>query len=81
MAPCTEWVRSCCAEVALGAARADVRFWHKADIQQPPGDVRFWGDSGHGNERPECLLLTQSGHRAPDKVQDMAQRIATVLSA
>ena len=25
--------------------------------------------------------MTQSGHRVPDKVQDMAQRIATVLSA
>jgi hypothetical protein len=25
--------------------------------------------------------MAQSGHRVPDKVQDMAQRIATVLSA
>ena len=25
-------------------------------------NVRFWGKSGHGDERPECLLLTQSGH-------------------
>ena len=27
-----------------------------------PADVRFRGQSGHGDERPECLLLTQSGH-------------------
>ena len=23
--------------------RTDVRFWHKADIQPSPGNVRFWG--------------------------------------
>jgi len=27
-------------------------------------NVRFWGQSGHRDERPECLLLTQSGHHA-----------------
>jgi hypothetical protein len=26
---------------------ADVRFWHKADIEGAPVNVRFWGNSGH----------------------------------
>jgi hypothetical protein len=25
-------------------------------------NVRFWGQSGHWAEIPECLLLSQSGH-------------------
>ena len=37
-----------------------VRFWHKADIQLSPGNVRFWGQSGHDRDAPRCLLLTQS---------------------
>jgi hypothetical protein len=44
-------------------------------------NVRFRRQSGHHDNSGKCLLLTQSGHRVPDKVQDMAQRIATVLSA
>src|SRR6516162_8938405 len=39
-----------------------VRGWHKADISRLSSDVRFWGQSGHGADALECLLLTQSGH-------------------
>jgi hypothetical protein len=46
-----------------------------------PLKFRFRRQSGHHDNSGKCLLLTQNGHRVPDKVQDMAQRIATVLSA
>jgi hypothetical protein len=34
-------------------------------------NVRFWGQSGHGADVLQCLLLTQSGHcqRQPDHFQ------------
>jgi hypothetical protein len=38
-------------------------FWHLADIQLSPGDVRFWEQSGHHGLSGSCLLLTQSGHQ------------------
>jgi hypothetical protein len=28
---------------SMCAHSRDVRFWHKADIQLSPGNVRFWG--------------------------------------
>jgi hypothetical protein len=39
-----------------------VAFWHKADIHLSPGNVRYWGNSGHRGFTVSCLLLTQSGH-------------------
>jgi hypothetical protein len=27
--------------------RRNVRYWHLADIELEPGNVRFWGQSGH----------------------------------
>src|SRR5262249_62164720 len=36
--------------------------WHIADISPPSSDVRFWGQSGHCSQVPQCPLLTQSGH-------------------
>jgi hypothetical protein len=42
---------------------ANVCLWHKADIQRPPGNVRFRGQSGHRVFRVSCLVLTLSGHR------------------
>jgi len=38
--------------------RRNVRYWHKADIQLSPGNVRFWGKSKRGEEGRECLLMT-----------------------
>jgi hypothetical protein len=45
--------------------RWHVRFWHKADIEWLPINVRFRGKRGHRNERPSRQLLTQSGHWIP----------------
>jgi hypothetical protein len=39
--------------------QAHVRLWHKADIPIPPVNVRFWGQSGHRDFRPSCLVLTK----------------------
>jgi hypothetical protein len=25
----------------------DVAYWHKADMREPPINIRFWGNSGH----------------------------------
>ena len=41
---------------------ADVRFWHKADVQIALMNVRFEGNNGHGADMTRCLLMTQSGH-------------------
>ena len=46
----------------LNPAMANVCFWHKADIPITPMNVRFWGNSGHRLDAPQCPLLTQSGH-------------------
>jgi hypothetical protein len=51
-------------EAQAGACRGgmnNVCYWHKADVEIALPNVRFWGNSGHGDERPECLLMTQSG--------------------
>ena len=45
-----------------------VRSWHKADMPVAAIDVRFWGKSGHRDCTAKCLLLTQSGHRAPQPI-------------
>jgi hypothetical protein len=37
---------------------SDVRYWHKADIPEPPINVRFRGKSGHQDLRPPCPLLS-----------------------
>jgi hypothetical protein len=44
---------------------ANVRCWHKADIQLTPGNVRFWGNSGHRDFRTSCLLLTDAVEKVP----------------
>src|SRR6516164_6729661 len=38
---------------------ANVRFWHKADIQFAPTNVRFRGKSGHRLDVSKCLLMTR----------------------
>jgi hypothetical protein len=40
----------------------DVRFWHKADVEMVPVNVRFRGTRRLGAETLRCRLLTQSGH-------------------
>ena len=40
----------------------NVRYWHKADMDQCTAHVRYWGQSGHALLHCKCLLLTQSGH-------------------
>ena len=42
--------------------RADVGFWHKADITSAWKHVRYWGHSGHHPQARRCPLMTQSGH-------------------
>jgi hypothetical protein len=32
--------------------KRNVRFWHKADIEEVPANFRFRGQSGHLPERP-----------------------------
>ena len=41
---------------------AGVSCWHKADTLVSPTDVCFRGQSGHGPDGLECLLMTPSGH-------------------
>ena len=43
----TRWV----SRPVLVLAGTNVRYWHKADIEELPANVRFWGRSGH------CLTL------------------------
>jgi hypothetical protein len=45
-----------------GPHRANVRYWHLADIPSCTVYVRFRGNSGHAFLHCKCLLLTQSGH-------------------
>jgi hypothetical protein len=40
--------------------RANVRFWHLADIELSPANVRFRWQSGHHGDLVECSLMTQS---------------------
>ena len=49
--------------MTISAAVQNVRYWHKADIPTGSTNVRFTPESGHWLEMPQCLLLTQSGHR------------------
>ena len=58
--------------------RADVRFWHKADITSVPIHVRFWGQSGHCLPTPRCPLITQSGHQQIDFQAPVAVSMSTV---
>ena len=44
-------------------AGEDGRYWHEADIEVLPTNVRFWGNSGHRPKWAPCRLLTHSGHR------------------
>jgi hypothetical protein len=37
------------------AAAQNVCFWHKADVELSPANVRFWGNSGHS---PQWLSHT-----------------------
>ena len=37
---------------------ADFRYWHKADMVIALSDVRFWGQSGHRIDEPQCPLMT-----------------------
>jgi hypothetical protein len=41
----------------------DVTYWHKADIEDPPVNVRFWtkADKVAFGPRTACPLMTQSG--------------------
>jgi len=50
----------------LRTQRSNVRFWHKADIETAPRNVRFWANSGHRDFRASRLLLTHFGSRAPN---------------
>jgi hypothetical protein len=43
----------------------NVRYWHLADIEELPMDVRFWGKADIIHEKADikkCPLMTQSGH-------------------
>jgi hypothetical protein len=52
--------------VCLFAAAHFVRKWHLADMAIALNDVRFTPKSGRRRAAIRCLLLTQSGHQAPD---------------
>jgi hypothetical protein len=32
---------------------SNVRYWHKANVSEPPINVYFWGNSGYQNEPAE----------------------------
>jgi hypothetical protein len=49
--------------MAPSADNCDVRFWSIADMPLAPKDVGFGGKADITVDGPECLLLTQSGHR------------------
>src|SRR5262249_17540441 len=46
--------------VQLRAALCHVAYWHKADMPTTLGYVRFRGESGHSEVRPQCRLMTHS---------------------
>ena len=48
---------------AVSALRANVCFWHLADVRRTCPNVRFLCKSGHSNKRVECPLLTLGEHR------------------
>ena len=48
--------------IIISKSDPNVCFWHKADIAEHSTDVRFWGNSGHRIDEPQCPLMTQSGH-------------------
>jgi hypothetical protein len=50
---------------------ADVCFWHLADIKITPSNVCFWGNSGHGDERPECPLLTDAVEKGKNELTEI----------
>ena len=61
--------------------KANVCFWHKADISRLSPNVRFLGvkqtypnvrysrESGHSREQRLCLLCAKSGHRRREAVE------------
>jgi hypothetical protein len=42
--------------------KGDFRYWHKADMQGRPIDVRYRGQSGSWILMPRGQLLTRLGH-------------------
>ena len=52
---------------------ADVRYWHKADMQTVLMDVRFQRNNGHGADLSVCPLMSHSGR--------LARHILTALEA
>ena len=40
----------------------NVRFWHLADIEELPPNVRFSLTNGHSTAKSECLLGANNGH-------------------
>jgi hypothetical protein len=62
----TRWRLTSPGWVSVPAA-PDVCLWHLADMLATLGDVRFRGSSGPSEVRRQCLLMTQSGHRPPNR--------------
>jgi len=48
------------------------RYWHKADMQTAPMNVRFGGNNRHEADVTRCPLMTHSGHSEP-KIHELLQ--------
>jgi hypothetical protein len=48
----------------LSSVGPNVCYWHKADTQTAPTNVRSEGNSGHEEDVARCLLMIQIGHSA-----------------